>query len=364
MPLQENEQGRSLQPSDVLQVERVSHPVIAWVEAVLANFNSPQLRSAVIDRYPDLPTIMRRGGFWPHREYGKAHDWADIEPDLTRIGLELTAADTTAQKEVVGLAYLVHDAVGGVTRVSGNGAFYPLGIRVYILEYKGRLDWGEDFQDSEDWLEALGNIVWVQDRQVEAQAKDQATVSNSIHLSTLQNRVGIVDIEQVYADIVRAVRPKAQLVQTFRQGKNEFDGPLQIAVFLHEIGNQELAPYIAGRSATDRRSTVLRFLSRYNYYREKPSGTETEALAWIFGTYLSIHPHPDYNGTMTRTLINGYLLKRGLGPIDWSVIRQDPAAESELNKGRHEFAFRDDPYPLKRWFEEHMECGKVFNQTF
>lgn len=357
MPLQENEPRYNGNIADVLQDERVSHPVITWAEAVLANSNSPQLRGAVVDRYPDLPTTMQKGGFWVHREYAKTHDWADIEPGLTRIALGLTAAgtDTMPQKEVVGLAYLVHDAVGGVTGASGNGAFYPLGITVYTLEYKGRLDWSEDFRDSEDWLEALGNIVRVQNRQVEAQAKDQVTVSSSVRLSTLQNRVGIGDIEQVYADIVRAVRPKAQLVQTFRQGENDFDGPLQIAIFLHGIGNQELVSYIGSRSAADRRRAVVCFLSQYNYHLDEASGREKEALAWIFGTYLSIHPHPDYNGTMIRILINGYLLKRSLGPIDWSVIRQDPAAESELNKGRHEFAFRDNPYSLKRWFGEHVE---------
>lgn len=339
--LQESRQGRS---------EMVSHPVILWAESVSAGLNDTRLRRDVVDKYSDLPVVMQQGGFWDHREYAKTHDWADIEPDLTRIALGLTSTTTLVQREVVGLGDLVHSAMRGVTEASGSGAFYPLGIILYNLEYKGRLDWAEDFQDSEDWLTTLGHIIRIGNRQIEA----EATARNSICVAEIQNGVRVEDIERVYADVVRTIRPSAQAITTFRACKNDFDGSLQQLIFLNGLGNQDLASYIANRSAADRRRSVGRFLSRYNDYLDQTPGLEKEALAWIYGTYTSIHPHPDYNGTMTRVLINGYLLKKGFATIDWLGIKQEEKADNELERGRGEFTRGRTSY-LKQWFGDRVE---------
>lgn len=327
------------------------HPVHEWAQAVLHGTSDPVLRERVVDMYGDLPVVLNNGGFWAHSDYAEGVDWRDIEPELTATALALPS-ETSEQKEIIGFATLVNDSIRG--KWGGNGAFYPRGISLSTLEFLARHNFNEDFHDSEDWLGAIGNVVKIQGRQVEADEKFKALEVNSAVLASLPTSLTITDLERMYEDTVKTIRPNAQQVPIFREGENNFDAPLKTKIFVYRTGNQSLARFIRGRTSSARRDIMEDYLQEYNRLLNQPQGGEKEALSWIYGVFLHMHPHWDYNGTMARTLVNGYLLRRGFQPIDWQSVKESHEIGEQLDTGLLEYS-NNRLYVLQQWFGNQLE---------
>ncbi|MBI2596800.1 hypothetical protein HYW41_01465 [Candidatus Daviesbacteria bacterium] len=333
------------------QATSLAHPVLQWANAVANNLDTaPHLRNSVVEMHHDLRGELSRRRYRAIFDYTRSHNWTTIEPDLTDHALSLSKQPELSQSqlEVIGFAKLVHSE----TRLllGKRDEMYPLGIKLDPVEFGARFDFSEDFGDGADWLTAMASVVWVNGKQLEAEAKEEARVGNLGYLQELQPKVDIDDIEYVYQQTVRAIRPNATTVPVFRALDTEGDTLLNSF-----CRNPRLRYLVTHSSATMRRRVIENhFLPQYNELLQEPDPYDPISLAWIYGTYIGIHPHPDYNGTMTRTLVDNYLHKRGLPMIDWLQIKKDIDAEMELVKAWDKYAFAGDREILEDWFRGHV----------
>ncbi len=118
----------------------------------------------------------------------------------------------------------------------------------------------------------------------------------------------------------------------------------------HECGI--LAVRRVERLPDEMRREVESFLYRYNGLLENKSTNKEEALAWIYDTYLTTHPHPDYNGTITRTLVDHYRKTKGLPAIAWLAIKKDPIKSRELDDARNARAREGNARLLELFFRK------------
>lgn len=322
-----------------------SHPVVLWAKAVVENTDSAsQLRSAVLEMYPDLPAALESGGYGGIRKYATSHGWATIDPLLSDLALILLLARSLPQREVIGLATLIHNEASLLQ--SKQDKFSKRGITLDPKECSARIDFGECFADNEDWLGALSQIVWVDGAQLEAEAKESARIDSHQVLFGKQQLLR-EDIEKIYTQVVLTIRPNAKDIPVFREEKSQFD---ELILMLSENTALRYLKAIYHALPT---IAITRFLEEYNSFIQSPFTNKLEALAWTYGTYLGLHPHLDYNGTMTRILIDNFLQKKNMPGIDWLACKVDQSNMTALNQGTNDFVLKKDSAHLEQFFSNY-----------
>lgn len=308
----------------LIKNQEQEHPVIQWAHAVAnKSAEATALRATVVDLYPDLRETVIHDNIRSSGYYAKDYKWASIEPALTKSAISLLDGGTIPEREVLGFAKFVRSETRN-TSISKD-KLYSLGITLDKIEYVGRLEFGKEFADNEDWLAALARIVWIKGSQLEAEAKQQAQTDNLAYLSKLGRDISVRDIEYIYTNTVRTIRPNAQFVPIFRDQDSESDSAIS-----RFSQNFELRYLITLGSSYGRHLVVSDFLDLYNLFLSGQDRDEYRDLAQIYGLYICVHPHWDYNGTTTRTLVDNYLRRKKLANIDWIKEKSDWSMRKEI----------------------------------
>ncbi|MBI3486275.1 Fic family protein [Candidatus Daviesbacteria bacterium] len=314
------------------------HLFVQWAKAVSNGTDTPRFHSAVAALYPKLVKVVIEDGKKGIFDFARSQDWKTVQPELRDKVLRLPDAATQSRRELIGLAMFVDSTT--YTKDPLN----HLGTRFDLQEFIPRVEFGDHFADSEDWLSALSQVVWADGIQLETLAKERAKASNLDYLTHSSRNIGRADIETIYRNTVKTIRPAATCLPVYRDYLNMVDRTQYI----------DGLPVV--RSAVslpdDMKRDVQSFLYRYNGLLENDSTNQAAALAWVYDTYLTIHPHPDYNGTITRTLIDHYRKVKGLPSIDWFAIKKDPIKSRELDDARYARARESDPRLLEQFFRK------------
>lgn len=321
----------------------VTHPLVQWAEAVVGNSdpnNIGELRHSLVEMYHDLSHATDKRGDWNVTNYAQSRNWKTIAPELKSIVSSIRRGDPSeAVLELLGFTKVLCRTTVSQDSYLENISFDP-------EEYSARRDYVDFFQGSEDWLSTMGKIIWINRKQWEAQVKEQAKVENLDYLLTRSTgEVNIDDIERTYRNQIRIIYPNAKNIPIFRDGKIDLD------YHLYEYSkNKNLAPFLHKSDPYQREQAVQTYLERYNNLAGEKRNASSD-LAWMYATYISIHPHWDGNGTMTRTLVDHYLHRNGLPDINWYAIKADGRELTGLNEAEEKYAFEGDESPLQRWFQ-------------
>lgn len=321
------------------------HLFVQWAKAVSYGTDTPRFHTAVVNSCPDLPSKVTEAKRREPIDYAKSQEWLQMEPELRAVVLNLSDASTNSRREVIGLAKFVNSVLNRGRLV--NEVLTHLEVDLEPMAFVSRLEFAQDFGDSEDWLTALSQIIWVDGRQLEAEAKETAKATNLEHLAGLKD-ISIGDLEGIYEKTVRTIRPTATYVTIFRGYYNPRLDDLLPGM---PSGYTDIFQYWPNKSPADRRKAVERFLSKYNRILHNP-GHNTYDQTWIYGTYTTVHPHTDYNGTMTRTLVDYYRQTNGLPPIDWLDIKRNQDKGREIEDARRLYEIMGESEPLEKVFRQ------------
>ena len=160
--------------------------------------------------------------------------------------------------------------------------------------------------------------------------------------------MNLADLEQAYRDTVKLVRPTSEGITLYRDKQSRIDrGIAEISQ------NFRLGFYFGSNSVREFRDTVDMYLTWYNdMVLGSRVADRSESPTWITGTYLAIHPHPDYNHTMTRTLVDTYLAHKGLPLVNWRGIKRDERSRRAYQEAIDQYIFRGDTKPLADQFQK------------
>ncbi len=285
--------------------------VLDWARNVVAPGNKDkQLRNRVISLYADLPQIINgnssRGVHARLSQYANDHNWRVLAPQVTRLVSQLPETISDEQRELAGLVGIMNVAIDRQTDKPGiSFSADEFLSRRANLEYFGE----------EDWLTSLAFLVEINGQKKERERKNLAQTQNLTYLEDLDRPVQLDDIKNMYGNVATAIYPQAVNISPIRDfSLSEDEGLILIAQ------NTSLEHFVENQTAGDRERAVRLFLDIYNYRLNSPWFQPEYDLAWIYSVYLAIHPHPDGNGTMARTLVDNYCLKTGIDRIAWGEI--------------------------------------------
>jgi|GEM_PF-3891713 len=339
----QQEASSSRKPFDAQSFKETSS-VQRWADAVkISSRKAARLRQEVVHFYSGVPLHTHGQRLYT---YAQEHSWSALEPYLTEAAASIPLYSVTpAQRELLGFAKLV-DQTLPEDQKRGTKPFPP-GVKVDVREYISRLEFREDFADSADWLASLAQITWVKGSQLEAEAKATAQLNNVYAFAQLRKNIESSDLREAYSRTIKIIRPTAKRLTPFIVGDNDVSKTI-----FDTTQNRELKKYLS-RSYMGRPGALERFLKEYN--RVIHESSSYMALAWIYGTYRSMHPHPDYNGTMARTLVDYYIHKKGLRAIDWlAVLSAINILRKELDLAWEAYALDGNTQPLNAWFMSHI----------
>jgi hypothetical protein len=343
-----------MSPENVIPTkEEQIHPLTtclrAWAESVARGTGIETNRARVLDVFRELPVDIENldtiKAYYRLAGYVRSQGLDAALPMLHSAVQQLPETPNTRQVELLGFTYLM--ALGA----EQSTTIEQMGIKVDLQTFGARLGHAEDF-NHEDWLTSLSMITWYKNTQQEMQAKSKVMDQNVHDLVTLNPPAITLDhTASMYDNVVRAIYPNSHNFQTFREQKTMFDGLISI------ISDLRLRLFAINYSAEGRRAAFEQYLDEYNAALTKPIGNPSRNLAKLFTTYLVIHPHQDGNGTMTRTFMNYYSVRRDLPIINWDFVKTDQTTQKSLQDAFEKYVYDGTKLPLEDWFD-----GQVFSQ--
>lgn len=319
--------------------------IVNWMHETLINpaaEKTQQLRQELVTTYEPLIRSCLITNRDQIRVYYISNKWPSLVPVVSEIVETLPVNPNETQREVVAMAGLVLTA-SSVTEK-------PRLIDLDAREIANRNKHAQIFGSDEDWLTSASTLVTIDGYQEEATRKAAALEQNvGILLATFQDSPSSLNVElisQLYSDLILRVYPGAKIPIPVLRGQTQN---------YHELitlpgYDPELLHLYMGLTRDDVRRGHRMYLDWFKYTAKTSEPDEYSSnLAWAYATYVAMHPHPDCNGTMARTLITTLSRLYGLPDINWERVKVE--SQDTLEHARDEWWFQNRK-PLEDWFSE------------
>jgi fido (protein-threonine AMPylation protein) len=315
----------------------LSH-VLEWANIVAVGKTEPKLRREIITLYNDLPDFLSaknsmRAIWGAASDYSISRRFETIAPHLATLTAKLPQELSSDQLELLGFTGFITSSLNLTELHRGQR------VLLYSDEFAARRKNLEDIGD-EDWLTTLGFLVERNGIKKEQVLKQQVREMNLAYLKNLKGKpVEIIDIEFMYKQVARAIYPQVKNVCIFREDAVANEAGIKIIA----SENYLTSDYVKANTAEERKNLIQDLLALYNYHISEPFFMPEYDMAEMYVAYITIHPHLDGNGTMTRTLIDYYCHCTGIPRIDWMKM-SDPSNVL----GKYYIGY---PTPIHHWFK-------------
>ena len=317
-----------------------------WATAVVNGNPSGETRARVLKAFNNVHKELRGHDLASNSQavlsFATRHELKEALPLLRTALQKLPEQPTSEQLELIGFAaltFLTTHELATPDSYNISLDLTPFGVRLYNAKAI----------NSEDWLQTLSMVVWHKGSQMEARIKKkvrdtnlQYLVDNHTHTITLK------DIEAMHTRVISAVYPRAHTIQTFRDTENMFDADARFIV------DPKLHIYASTNDAEGRKRMLDRYFDNYNTKVALPSSNPEKDAAMLYMMYVTIHPHLDGNGTMSKTMVDYYLVKNNLPRIDWDSIKTDKGVQEAFYYAFEDYLYLGKKKPLETWFDQQI----------